>query len=67
MHSIEITPFLKTLFLKEENAINLNEIKREQLILNEVALKVIKNIKENIIIVLNLVKRVQEKVIYWIN
>ena len=46
------TPFLKTFFLKEENAINLIEIKREQLILNEEALKVIKDIKENVIIVL---------------
>ena len=45
------TPFLKTFFLKEENAINLIEIKRDKLILNEEALKIIKDIKENIIIV----------------
>ena len=45
------TPFLKTVFLKEENAINLIEIKRDKLILNEEALKIIKDIKENIIIV----------------
>ena len=45
------TPFLKTFFLKEEHAINLIEIKRDKLILNEEALKIIKDIKENIIIV----------------
>lgn len=45
------TPFLKTFFLKEENAINLIEIRRDKLILNEEALKIIKDIKENIIIV----------------
>ena len=46
------TPFLKTFFLKEENALNLIEVKRDKLILNEEALKIIKDIKENIIIVL---------------
>ena len=45
------TPFLKTYFLKEENAINLIDIRRDKLILNEEALKLIKDIKENIIIV----------------
>ena len=45
------TPSLKTFFLKEENAINLIEIKRDKLILNEEALKILKDIKENIIIV----------------
>ena len=58
------TPFLKTFFLKEENAINLIEIKREQLILNEEALKVIKDIKENVIIVLIFGKEGTGKVIY---
>ena len=45
------TPFLKTYFLKEENAINLIDIKRDKLILNEDAIKTINDIKENIIIV----------------
>ena len=46
------TPFLKTFFLKEENALNLIEVKWDKLILNEEALRIIKDIKENIIIVL---------------
>ena len=45
------TPLLKTYFLKEENAINLIDIKRDKLILNEDAIKTINEIKENIIIV----------------
>ena len=45
------TPFLKTFFLKEENAINLIDIRRDKLILNEEALKIINDIKENIILV----------------
>ena len=42
------TPFLKTFFFKEEkeeNALNLIEVKRDKLILNEEALKIIKDIK----------------------
>jgi hypothetical protein len=47
------TPFLKTYFnfLKEESAISLIDIRRDQLVLNEDALKILKEIKENIIIV----------------
>ena len=47
------SPFLKTYFnfSKEENAVNLIEIRRGQLVLNEEALKSINELKENIIIV----------------
>ena len=45
------SPYLKTFFAKEECAMNLIDIKRDQLILNEDAIKIIKEIKNNIIIV----------------
>ena len=45
------TPFLKRYFLKEESPINLIEIRRDKLVLNEDALKIIKEIKDNIILV----------------
>lgn len=45
------SPMLKYAFLKEESPINLIDIRRDQLILNEDALKILKDIKENIIIV----------------
>ena len=45
------TPFLKTYFLKEESPINLIEFRRDKLVLNENALKIIRDIKDNIIVV----------------
>ena len=44
-------PVQSTFVVKEESPINLIEYKREKLIINEEALKILKEIKENIIIV----------------